>query len=190
MQRPNLAARPFEDSRPVWLTAGALGALALVFSLASIAEFVSAHGAERSLTERLDQLEKSRKELVAEVDSTNRELQRVSWSQLTLESESLGKVLAGRGFSWSQLLSDLERVLPWDARLTSVAPRLREKGGVEISLVGLAASREGWLRLIARLFADERFSDPLPLSEEAPASTGGLGYKFQLRVRYWPEGRP
>jgi len=190
MQRPNLAARPFEDRRPVWLTAAALGAAALALSFASIGEFVSAHGAERSLTERLTRLEKRRKELGATVDSTNRELQRVNWSQLRLESESLGKAFAGRSFSWSELLLDLERVLPWDTRLTSVAPRLREDGEVEIALVGLAAGRDGWLRLLARLFADKKFSNPMPLSEEAPASTGGLGYKFQLRVRYWPEGRP
>ena len=54
----------------------------------------------------------------------------------------------------------------------------------------LVEEREAWLKLLAVLFTDSKFSDPLPRSEEAPSATNGKGYQFDLTVRYWSGGRP
>jgi hypothetical protein len=99
------------------------------------------------------------------------------------------EVAARRRVAWSRLLVDLERVLPWDVRLVSVAPTIDDKGVVQVSLTGVAAGRDGWLKLLGRCFADSNFSEPVPASEEAPSASNTVGYRFQLRVRYWPEGR-
>lgn len=190
MSRLNLAARPFDEVRPVWIAAAALLIVAGVLTAVSLAEFVGAKGAERASSEKLQHLLARRAELSASVEKTNRELAKVGWKKLQAETGSLKKVVARRRLVWSQLLADLERVMPWDVRVINIAPSVDPKGTIKVALTGLASGREAWLKLLATLFADRRFSDPLPQSEEAATATSGQGHRFQLTVDYWPEGRP
>ena len=188
--RPNLAAKRFENVRPVWVAGVGLALAALVLTGVSLADFVSAHGRERAATGSLGRLRARRAELVAKLEAANRQLAAVGWKQLQGETKSLEAVVARRKLVWSQLLADLERVVPWDVRLMSITPSVGEDGSLQIALDGLATGRDAWLRLIAALFADPKFSDPIPRSEEAPSARNGLGYRFSLTVRYWPEGKP
>jgi len=189
MSRPNLARTPFLDVRPVWLTGGVLAALALVLSGVSLAEFLTARGKERSAADLLHRTQARQAELVAQVEAENKDLAKVSWKKLQLETTSLQVVVGRRRLVWSQLLADLERVTPWDVRLVQITPTVDKTGALNIELQGLATGREAWLRLLAVLFTDSRFSDPLPKFEEAPSASNGKGYRFALGVRYWPEGR-
>ena len=188
--RLNLAARPFEQVRPVWVAAIALLVVAATLTAVSLAEFVGAKGAEKVASQKLERLLAQRAELAASVDKSNRELAKVGWKKLQAETASLKDVVARRKLVWSQLLADLERVVPWDVRLTTITPTVDPKGGIKIALTGLASGRDAWLRLLATLFADPHFANPLPQSEESSAATSGQGHRFQLTVDYWPEGRP
>jgi Tfp pilus assembly protein PilN len=134
-------------------------------------------------------LQEQRARLVGEVTAQDTDLARVPWRKLRLETTSLESVVVQRKLSWSALLADLERVIPWDVRLTSIAPQTSSGNGISVVIDGIATGREAWLKLLARLFADRHFSDPMPSSEAAPGSENNAGYSFQIRVRYWPEGR-
>jgi Tfp pilus assembly protein PilN len=190
MTRPNLAARPFEEARPVWAAALALAVIGVTLSAISLAEFLGAKGAERSAEAKLDHLLARRAELSAQVEKTDRTLAKVRWKQLNTEAASLQSVIGRRKLVWSQLLADLERVLPWDVRLVSIAPTVDPDGTLKVTLTGFATGRDAWLKLLATLFADSRFSDPLPHSEETSQATGGQGHRFTITVSYWPGGRP
>jgi hypothetical protein len=189
MRRLNLAARPFQESRPVWVASLALAMVAVVLTSVSLAEFISAKGVEKTEASKLQRLVARRTELAAKVDKVNRQLAAVKWKKLQNETASLQEVVARRKLIWSQLLADLERVVPWNVRLVGITPSVDPKGGIKLALIGYATDRDAWLKLLATLFADDRFSEPLPLSEEMPAATSGKGHEFQLSVRYWPEGR-
>lgn len=188
-RRLNLSTRPFQQVRPVWVTSLALAFVAVALISASLAEFITAKGAEKSASLQLQRLQARRSELAGRVDKANRQLATVKWKKLQTETASLQEVVARRKLVWSQLLADLERVVPWNVRLVSIMPSVDPKGGIKVVLIGYATDREAWLKLLATLFADDRFSDPLPLSEETTAVTSGRGHQFQLSVRYWPEGR-
>lgn len=190
MRSPNLAHTRFVNSRPLVVAAVALAGLALIATAVSTAQYVRARRAERELSARLAPLEKQREELIGSVDAVNRELAKTSWSVLATETAGLEKVLEQRELSWTRLLGDVESVLPWDVRLVSIGPSLGPKGEVNLSLSGVSTGRQAFLDLLARLFSDSRFSDPTPRSEEAPSATNAVGYRFQVMVRYWPEGRP
>ncbi len=187
--RPNLAARPFLDSRPVLLASLALALLALGLSALSAGEFFTARGEERALALRLQDLDGRRAELIGAVQRVDAALRQVEWKDLERETASLAKVVAARNLSWSRMLRDLEGTLPWDVRLVTVAPQVREDGSCEVTLVGFASGRAAWLSLLGRLFAHERFGNPVPLAEEAPGPTNALGHKFQLKALYWAGGK-
>jgi len=190
IERPNLARRPFVDSRPVWAAGALLGVVALILTGINLAEFISAQGAERALEDEKQTLVARYTELQGSVRAADGRLSAVKWRQLEAEAGTLQEVVARRRVAWSRLLTDLERVVPWDVRLVSIVPTIDDQGGVQVDLTGVASGRDAWLKLLGRCFADRSFSDPVPASEEAPSASNTLGYRFQLRVRYWPEGRP
>ncbi len=189
MPRPNLAGRPFENSRPVWIAGTLMAIVAVALSAINISEALGARDSERIQGEKLQSLTRTRTELVKSIESTNRELARVPWKKLQAETTSLQIVVARRSLSWSQLLVDLERILPWDVRLQSIDPNVMETGEIRINLRGVAATREAWLNFIRVLFADDRFSSPVPQFEESPGASGMQGYTFALEVRYDPGSR-
>ena len=189
MHRPNLAREPFANTRPVWVTGVALALLAALATTVSVVEYVGKHGQEQAAASRLVTLEARRAELATEVRAANEKLSRVSWKALAGEAASLGQVVAHRRLSWTLMLGDLERVLPWNVRLVSISPSVDADGQVKLVLAGVATGREAWLELLARLFTDSHFSEPVPLSEEAPGATNSQGHRFQVSVHYWPEGR-
>jgi hypothetical protein len=189
-RRPNLAVRQFLDVRPVLLTGGVLAFVAVVLTVVSLAELFHARGKERAYADTLGRTEARRNQLAARVERLNHQLAGVGWKKLDGETSAMAGVVARRQLVWSRLLADLERVMPWDVRLISIAPSIDKDGSVLIGLNGVATGREAWLKLLAILFADSKFSDPIPRTEEAPSATNGLGYRFSLTVHYWPEGRP
>ena len=190
MDRPNLARRPLQDSRPVWLVGLLLAASAVVLTAVSLMELLSVRGEERAQAGRLVALQERGRRLRAEVGAANRRLSAVGWKALVSETSSLEGVVSRRQLSWTRLLGDLERVVPWDVRLVAVEPAVDPEGAITIRFQGIAIDRAAWLRLVARLFTDRSFSNPIPSSEESAASGGAPGYKFLISARYWPEGRP
>lgn len=190
MKRPNLARESFVDIRPVVLVCVALFVLAALLTAYSLHGVFRAKDKEQETMQRIAQLEGEQASLAKEVDAQNRTLAAVKWKKLAAETTSMQGVVAGRRLSWSRLLADLERVLPWDTRLITISPQIREDGGVEITLTGVAANREAWLKLISTLFTDKSFSDPVPFNEEAPGTTNVVGYRFQLRTMYRQEVQP
>lgn len=190
MRRPNLAHERFENSRPVWVLSAVLAIAAAAFSVVSVGELLGARGVEQDQLEQVRRLRADRDRLAREVATADRELGAVGWRKLQAEAEAFQEVVARRQFSWSQLLGDLERAIPWDVRLVSVSPQVNKEGTLRLTLRCVAVSREAWLGLLAALFADPSFSDPVPGSEESPAVSGGQGFQVSLSVTYWPGGRP
>ena len=189
-QRPNLASNPQLDVRPVLVAGVALGLVAVVLTAISLSGFIRARGTEKAAESALVRLQARRTELVTKVETIDRKLAGVRWKALQAETVAMQEVVARRTLVWSQLLAEFERLVPWDVRLLSIAPTIDKNGSVLVGLSGVAASREAWLKLVALLFVDRKFSEPLPTSEESPSATNGQGHRFSLTVRYWPEGRP
>lgn len=186
---PNLARRPFVNTRPILVAAVALAVIGVGLTVYNVAEYVAARRSERELSSRLAPLEAQRSSLSARVRTLDGKLKSVAWKKLASETDAMESVLLQRQLVWTTLLGDLERVMPWDVRLVSIRPTVAKDGAVELGLSGVATGRQSWLNLLARLFSDSRFSRPVPLSEEAPSATNAVGYQFEVRVLYWPGGR-
>ncbi len=189
MRRPNLARAPFLNTRPVWVLGGALVVIAALLTAMSVSEFLVKREEEEGLSARLAVLQQRREVVAREVEELNRKLATVPWKQLSVDTAALRQIGDKRGWAWTTMLADVERVLPWDVRLVSISPSVDDKGRVRLALVGVAADRIAWLKLVTRLFADASFAEPVPASEEAPGAGNPQGYRFQLAVRYLPGGR-
>lgn len=185
MITPNLATRPFLNTRPVWLVTAAAGLATLILLALNLRLFLVAN---RSLEDEMasrDVLLERHQLLETEVRKDIGALERVPWRSLTRRVEATNLILREHAFSWLGMLDDIERVMPYDVRLTRIAPSVGADG-VTLSLELIAHNREAMLQLLDNLIADPLFSSPTPSSEATPEGETTADYVMSLRVNYHP----
>jgi Tfp pilus assembly protein PilN len=185
MITPNLATRPFLNTRPVWLVTAAAGLAALLFLALDLRLVFVANRTLINESERLDALIVRHQELKAEVTRDVEALKRVPWRTLARRVEATNLILREHSFSWLGMLDDIERVMPYDVRLTRITPNVGPDG-VTLSLALIALNRDAMLELLDNLVADPRFSNPTPMTESTPEDNSSAAYVMVLRVEYDP----
>jgi Tfp pilus assembly protein PilN len=164
MLTTNLSTRPFYNERAV--RAGLIGLLVLMSAL-TIFSAVSAY----SLRSREQSLSAAATQALAEADRLRTET-RVMTAQInpkelaavSAASTEANAVIAQRTFSWTVLLSELERTLPEDVRITAVQPRV-EKGRTLVLLDVEAMSADHLAAFMEALEKHGAFRQVLPKSE-------------------------
>lgn len=185
MITPNLASRPFLNTRPVWLVTGFSALLALVFVVLNVFSWVAGNRTLATQLEQRDRLRIEKAALETGLRSQLAEMEKVPWKSLSGRVRATNVVLREHGFSWSRLLDDIERIMPYDARLTKAAPGVAPDG-VTLSLVLIARSRDALLELLENLIDDHAFSEPVPVRETLPDDSRTGEYELTLRVNYHP----
>lgn len=184
MIAPNLATRPHLNTRPVWLVTAVAALLALIFAAVNVSVWLKS---SRTLEEQIlrhDGLETEFEQLSAEVGAQAESLNRVPWRSLTARVNAVNTVIREHEFSWIGLLDDIERVLPYNVRLTRISPKV-DVDRVNLSLTAIGRSREALLDLLDALIDDPSFSEPTPGSEVTPEESG-FGYVLTLTVVHHP----
>lgn len=180
---PNLASKPRLNTRPVWLLTLAAGAVALILAAVNIQLYVAT---SRDLSEQIalrEELQTSRDKVAGAFKEHLAVLDRVPWKGLGGRIEAVNKVLAEHQFSWTRLLEDLGEVLPWQVRVVSVSPTVKD-GVVTLSMNAVSQDRDGFLELLDNMVNDSRFVDPVPSRETWPEAGDVVGYSFSMRVQY------
>jgi len=182
---PNLATRPFLNTRPVWLVAAAAGVLALILIGFNLRLYLVANQHLDDETTTQDGLELRYSALATEVKANVDVLERVPWKSLKGRVDATNLILREHSFSWIEMLDDIERVMPYDLRLTRITPSVGSDE-VTLSLVAIARNRDVMLEFLDNLIADSRFEDPTPSSEKTPEETELATYLLTMRVTYHP----
>ena len=180
----NLASEPFRNRRLFWLV------IALVVGVSSWIGLVTL-SAKADLEQQLAILEPKVKKL--ETQANSGETVDFSGSTLTIgQNQALivaQDLITRKGFSWSQLLNDLERFVPTTVRVTRIAVdqvgRSKDASGKRVSLsfdvVGKGAMEI--TAMIKSLNESGRFS-VFPKSQKQVEGTDEV--EFQLEVEYQP----
>jgi Tfp pilus assembly protein PilN len=182
---PNLAARPFLNTRPVWLVSAAAGVLALALIAANLLLFVQTGRTLAPLLEQRDRLVVEERALAARLSGIVADLGKVPWKSLGARVDATNAILREHNFSWLAMLDDLERVMPYDVRLVQISPDVGP-AEVELYLNVIAKTREAMIELLENLVSDPSFSQPTPRSETTPEESPSGSYQMSLSVRYSP----
>ncbi len=185
MIAPNLATRPFLNTRPVWLVTAVAGVLTVILLAFNLRLFLVANRTLGDETLTRDALLERHVGLEAAVRKDVEALERVPWRSLTRRVDATNFILREHSFSWLEMLDDIERVMPYDVRLTQISPNVSDDGAV-LSLALIAHNRDAMLQLLDNLVADPRFSDPTPSRESTPEDNAVSAYVMNLRVNYHP----
>jgi Tfp pilus assembly protein PilN len=187
MIAPNLATRPFLNTRPVWLLTGAAGLLTVALLILNITLYVKTNSTLAPQLDHLRQLEAEHARLSNEVDGLLAELEKVPWRSLGSRVDATNVVLREWDFSWLNLLDDVERVMPREVRILRIGPSVGADE-VSLNLAVVARTRDALIEFLNNLIIDPSFSKPIPIHEELPEESPSAGYDLRLRVNYHPEG--
>lgn len=178
----NLASRPYRDYRPLYAVVVVVS-LAIFFLMLNNAETGYRYLRDTKTTRaHIDTIEHQADLEERTTRELDQRLRAVNVRLLAAQTQFANARLAERAFSWSELLDRLERVLPDDVRIESVAPSFAKNGMVHLSLACFGKNGQSMVHTIDRLNRDPYFSNPFPNAEEHTPE----GYRFGLAVDYRP----
>lgn len=169
--RLNVATRPLESHRRFVagaVLAGAAGILALVLLSSSVLVTWRHNSGQRAqiaaYQSQLAQMEVERNSLAAFFSSpkTKTVVDRAAF---------LNSLIDQRSFPWTNIFTDLEKVLPAGVRVRSIAPKM-QKGRVNVKLVVGATSDKSKVAFLQALQASPAFSHVQVDSETRAKQTG------------------
>ncbi len=193
--RPNLARRPFVDSRPANVAAVVLLLAATVLTAISV----------RTVHAYIEGSRQSRVEIaslrveIGRFEAAGREaeakLARFDLAGMQAGAEEANELARLRAFSWSRFLTRLEKTLPNDVRAVSVSltkadakksatkeARAADSFAVALSLV--SRDPDGLPKLIRAFYSSPWFDAPTPVSETGGEQGSVEGRAFVLGIVY------
>ena len=185
----NLASQPYEDAREFWLRWGTALAVAAILTLAlvtiTITDWFSArrdHAQIAGLRAEIAQRDRTR--------AAGRGIsQSAGESHTRDQSQFLNQLIERKSLSWTQVLEDLEKVMPARVHLISIHPELDADNQLKLKMV-VAGDRDRALEL-ARRMEDSRHFSQTYIETESPATSGsGDMVQFDINGIYIPEAAP
>jgi Tfp pilus assembly protein PilN len=178
----NLASRPFRDYRPVYAVVVAMALLTAFLALNNVDTFLRYRTETKTTRANIDKLEQQIADEQKQSETLTQRLRGVDLKLLASQTEFANAQLAERAFSWSELLDRLERVLPSDVKLQSVAPSFSKDGLVHLSMTCITKTGDGLTATINRFNGDPHFANAFPTNQTLSVGE----YRITLGVDYKP----
>lgn len=184
----NLASRPYEDARQFWIrwgtALGVLGLLTLVLLVLDITGYVAARHDRAAMAQKRE-LIADRDRLRAEADRTlNLPDNRTSRDQ----SRYLNELIERKAFSWTQVLENLERVMPPRVHLVSISPELDEDNALVLKMTVAGDSWDRAIELERRMEESHRFVETkIVQTRHQDGAQNGDTEAFEMASIYIPE---
>ncbi len=182
----NLATQPYQDARRFyrhWLLAVfalTIVTVALVYVTASA--WRKSYEADRQLRQekqtlaRLDRYEQEDKAVLNKAENNN----------VRQRSDFINDLIRRKAFSWTQVFSELERLMPPRVHVVSITPELKDNNQLAIHMLVAGDSRDRALELVKRMEGSRSFRDPGVDSEVSQARPPDT-IQIQISAVYIPQ---
>ncbi|HEX8338218.1 MAG TPA: hypothetical protein VF621_15985 [Pyrinomonadaceae bacterium] len=188
ISRLNLADDPFRNRALPWTVAAAVTGVSLVVLVVVLARYGEAR-AEADVSERkVEAMRAQQREFDRQADAVRQAIPEEQRPPL----EAARALVSRKGFSWSQLFSDLEGVLPASVRVARINVREVAQAGdqtrtdLDLTVVGRAPTDV--TGMIDEMNRSGTFS-AIPVSENQKSGRGETVYEWVLRVSYVQRAR-
>lgn len=102
-------------------------------------------------------------------------------------SQFLNALFARKAFSWTEVFSDMETLVPARLHVVSITPKIDENNELELDLKVAGSSRDSAIELVRRLEQSPHFSAPRIKSEAtSQASNQPPSVEFDIAAIYVP----
>lgn len=184
----NLATHPYEDSKRFygqWIPLLALLTVLAVglswFAYSQYAEYRRQNRELGELQARIAELEKVKAE-ASEV------LARPDNSGTRDQAAYINDLIRKKAFSWTQVMADLEKIMPAQVQVASIRPALTPEGALEFTLTVNTRKRDNAIELVRRMEGSPRFAFADLRTEHAQTDdkTNQTDYSMEISARYQP----
>ncbi len=101
-------------------------------------------------------------------------------------SQFLNALIARKAFSWTEVFSDLEGMVPARLQVNSIAPQVNDQGQLQVLLTVSAPSHEPAIELLRRIEASPHFSNAQVLSEGTRQESNVTVVQTEISAIYIP----
>lgn len=186
--RLNLASDPFRNRTLPWTVAVAVSAVSLVALVLILAAYREAR-AEADTDERAVAVMRGQS---AGLEQQALQIKQTIPPEQRKTLEAAHALVSRKGFSWSQLFSDLESALPGTVRVQRINVReVAEVGSqtrADLELTVLSKGPTDVTGMITEMNSGGTFN-AIPVTENAKSGRGESGYEWVLRVSYVQQRR-
>ncbi len=181
----NLASDPFVNRVFPMTAVGVVVGLAVALTLFNLVSFILLGRTYRKEKAELSRQEQRLTVLKTDIAQKRKVLESGGITRFAREADFVDSLLKAKRFSWTLFLTDLERIKPYGAMFTSIAPNFTKEGTIDVRLRGVANPRDQLLKLEENLFKDEAFTNSKLQSEKREKSNPWT--TFQITFEYLPE---
>ena len=178
----NLASQPFEDAqrfvRQWTLTLGLVGLLTLVLVVGAVLRLRSWSVEERRIHDLQAQLAQGDREIGQAEAFLNRPENRDTRDKSLI----LNDLITRKAFSWTEVFSDLERIMPPRLHVVSIRPELTPDNQLALRMMVAGESRERALELVRHMEQSPRFRQPQIVAEAREEQPQDPGDRVQFDI--------
>ena len=186
----NLATQPYEDGRRFWMRWGPLlgvaGLVTLIMVITTITSWAAAHKDQVQISEFKDQIAKCDQERGRAQEILDRPENRSTRDQ----SKFINGLIQRKSFSWTQVFSDLEKMMPPELHVTAIHPEVAKNNQLQVKLSVAGKSRDRALQLVHRMEQSPRFNQPEVKEESTGNGPNGDNSHFEIGSAYIPQIEP
>ncbi len=181
----NLATEPYQDLRRFyqrWIP--------FLVILAVIASTLSGYAFNRyKEIRRIDQQIAVDQEEIKRLDERRAEaqetLKKPENSGTAEQAQFLNALFARKSFSWTQVLADLEKIMPPGVQVLSMRPELTPDHQIQFRMTVATSKRENAIELLRRMEDSPSFASPQVSSESLdPKATNTPPIRFDIATLY------
>ncbi len=186
----NLASQPFQDAQRFvrqWsLTLGMVGLLTLALVAGAVLRLRSWTVEEHRINELQAQIAHGDREIAQAQAFLNRPENRDTRDKSLI----LNELIARKAFSWTEVFSDLERIMPPRLHVVSIRPELTPDNQLALVMMVAGESRERALDLVRRMEKSPRFREPQIVAEATEQQPQNPGDRVQFQISTLYGGEP
>lgn len=187
----NLATQPYQDLR-AFLFRWVLGIVAVaVITLALLWAAVSTTISWHKTKSHADEYRAKIAQLDAEQASAKALLDRPENRATRDKSTFINRLISRKAFSWTEVLTDLESILPSGIQVVGITPQISDEGELQLRVAAAGPSRERAIELISRMEASSHFRNAMLMNDVAEQNSdsrnpGPPTYRFDIAANYVP----
>jgi Tfp pilus assembly protein PilN len=183
----NLATQPYEDARKFYTQWGGLLLGLAVITAVLLGLIVRSQNASVDIARKVADERRQIGQLDREKAAGEAILNRPENRDVRDKSRFLNGLIARKAFSWTQVFSDLETMVPPRVRIVSIHPDINQQNQLEINLEAIGDSRDKAIELVRRMEESPSFREAQVRAERVDSQSQGVA--FTIVALYNPRVR-
>jgi hypothetical protein len=188
ISRLNLASDPFRNRALPWTVAVAVSAVSLLALVVILGRYQEARAQADLSDKQVQAMRAQQKDFERQADEIRQTIPEAQRPPL----EAARALVSRKGFSWSQLFSDLEGFMPGDVRVGRINVRevtqVGDQTRADLDLTVVGRTPTDVTGMLDEMNRSGTFS-AVPVTENQKSGRGESGYEWLLRVSYVQRAR-